>query len=350
MTVLDGTNEGLVLALLRHDADVFARDRKGKTALEWARLTNNTGASRHLEMAIQAHIYASRIADADENRVTKHAHVLERHAQLCKDMQTAVAANNVVQIRALIQQATDDGMTADVFREAATSHSRYFLDVETSAGWSALTKAASVGDLPTIELLVQHGADVNLETKLRHTALTWAAYCGHKDVVQFLLQNQRADWRQGTSEGKTALIHASRNGQHVVVGILVAVLHEWSVGCSSANRAKQDYAGDDPKAPPEDKAGMDAMGYAKAEGHAQVVSVLQTAINNAQNHLDHVETLKAKTADVACNLGCGFHHAKDLIGYHQDNKCPHRMVECEFCNAKTMDMDMDEHKVLTVMP
>ncbi|RQM15133.1 hypothetical protein B5M09_007666 [Aphanomyces astaci] len=347
MTVLDGTNEGLVLALLRHDADVFARDRKGKTALEWARLTNNTGASRHLEMAIQAHIYARRIADADENRVTKHAHVLERHAQLCKDMQTAVAANNVVQIRALIQQATDDGMSADVFREAATSHSRYFLDVETSAGWSALTKAASVGDLPTIELLVQHGADVNLETKLRHTALTWAAYCGHKDVVQFLLQNQRADWRQGTSEGKTALIHASRNGQHVVVGILVAVLHEWSVGCSSANRAKQDYAGDHPKAPPEDKAGMDAMGYAKAEGHAQVVSVLQTAINNAQNHLDHVETLKAKTADVACNLGCGFHHAKDLIGYHQDNKCPHRMVECEFCNAKTMDMDMDEHKATT---
>ncbi|KAF0710411.1 hypothetical protein AaE_012534 [Aphanomyces astaci] len=76
MTVLDGSNEELVLALLRHDADMFARDRKGKAALEWARLTNNTGASRHLEMAIQAHIYARRIADADENRVTKHAHVL----------------------------------------------------------------------------------------------------------------------------------------------------------------------------------------------------------------------------------------------------------------------------------
>ncbi|RHY26453.1 hypothetical protein DYB32_007602 [Aphanomyces invadans] len=91
-----------VLALLRHRADVFARDRTGKTALEWARLTNNITVCRHLELAIQTHIYARRCAEADETRAHTFADVLERHTKLCVAMQAAVAASDFAQVRDIL--------------------------------------------------------------------------------------------------------------------------------------------------------------------------------------------------------------------------------------------------------
>ncbi|ETW06306.1 hypothetical protein, variant 1 [Aphanomyces invadans] len=338
-----------VLALLRHRADVFARDRTGKTALEWARLTNNITVCRHLELAIQTHIYARRCAEADETRAHTFADVLERHTKLCVAMQAAVAASDFAQVRNLV--STND-VNVEVFREAAAPGVRYFVDIETTAGWSALTKAASMGDLTTVELLVDKGASVNMETKLRHTALTWAAYCGHKEVVQYLLQNCRADWRQTTREGMTALMHASRNGQDIVVGILLSVMHESSVG----SQARKDYNGDGAKTTPEwhstfldalhaiDQGGMDAIAYAAREGHNSTVAILERAKAGAMDHLDHTERLKAKTSDVPCKLNCGFCHAKDLIRYHEENKCPRRIVECDGCKAAVVSKDLDEHK------
>ncbi len=87
-----------ILALLRHRADVFVRDQRGKTALEWARLTNNTVACRHIELAIQSHIYTRRCTEADEDMVKKHADVLKRHDQLSSAMLSAIASAKSLQV------------------------------------------------------------------------------------------------------------------------------------------------------------------------------------------------------------------------------------------------------------
>ncbi|KAF0695287.1 Aste57867_13883 [Aphanomyces stellatus] len=336
-----------VLALLRHGADVLARDAGGKTALEWARLTNNTEVARRLEMAIQQHIYARRCAEASDDRARQHSQVRDAHARRSAQMAAAVATFNAAEISKIARDGTDE-IPIDAFRDAYAGESKpppYFMDVETSSGWTALSRAAANGDLTTLEVLLRAGATVDLETKLRHTALTWASYSGHKEVVQCLLLNH-ADVRRPTREGKTALMHASRNGQAVIAAILVGKMHELCVG-----KAKKDYV--DTKTPEWHDLFLDTLLVTDATGkhaldhamdHADVIRVLEKAKGDAEAHLGHVEQLKAKTSVVACKLGCGFEHAKDLIGHHEDHKCPRRLVDCEACALSIPSQALDDHK------
>jgi len=49
-----------------------------------------------------------------------------------------------------------------------------------------LLNACEIGDLEKVKQLLENGADVNAENKYGLTALMYASYNGHKEVVELL--------------------------------------------------------------------------------------------------------------------------------------------------------------------
>jgi ankyrin repeat protein len=52
---------------------------------------------------------------------------------------------------------------------------------------TALVNACGTGNLRSVELLLGHGADPEIEDHYGRTALQFAMHNGHADVIEFLL-------------------------------------------------------------------------------------------------------------------------------------------------------------------
>lgn len=86
----------------------------------------------------------------------------------------------------------------------------------------AFGMAASSGNLYAVKSFVdQYGAAIiNEQDHIRMTALTWAAYAGHLDVVTFLLDNG-ADIERCGNDDRTALGWAVLNAKDKAVTLLL---------------------------------------------------------------------------------------------------------------------------------
>ncbi len=85
------------------------------------------------------------------------------------------------------------------------------VDLVDKGGYSAMMLAASNNFSNIVEILLQHGADVNrVETSNGWTALIWAAKQGHDATVQTLLKHH-ADPSIKDYSGSTALDYARQN-------------------------------------------------------------------------------------------------------------------------------------------
>ncbi|MGE0206478.1 MAG: ankyrin repeat domain-containing protein [Candidatus Babeliales bacterium] len=89
--------------------------------------------------------------------------------------------------------------------------------------FTALMAGASSGNKEVVKLLLQHGAAaiINQQDILGRTALYYATFLGHEEIVELLLA-YNADTNLKTSMHKTALITASRNGNKKIVELLLA--------------------------------------------------------------------------------------------------------------------------------
>ena len=166
------------------------------------------------------------------------------------------------------------------------------VDVQVNNGWTALICASSEGYNEIVQLLLEGGADVKHKDDDGWTALIRASYFGHKEAVEMLLQNG-ADVNQKNNNGQTALILASREGHKEAVEVLLE------------NGADVNI---------QNKDGDTALILASREGHKEVVEVLleNGADVNIQNksgdtalieaafneEMDVVKVLLAHGADV----------------------------------------------------
>lgn len=67
------------------------------------------------------------------------------------------------------------------------------MNAKNNGGVTALMSAAGGGHLEIVKTLIKHGADMNARAEHDWTALMYAASSGHKEVVRFLLDNNDAD-------------------------------------------------------------------------------------------------------------------------------------------------------------
>lgn len=85
--------------------------------------------------------------------------------------------------------------------QALLEASQACVNASNSAGQAALHLAAEAGRVDLVSLLLQHGADPNMEDGQRHTAHYLAAARQHKEVVDVLL---RAHWEAELAAGRSA--------------------------------------------------------------------------------------------------------------------------------------------------
>jgi ankyrin repeat protein len=75
--------------------------------------------------------------------------------------------------------------------------------VDTTTGSTALIKACKKGDVPTVRVLLERGADLDVSDKQGNTALMMAVYRNHYEIARLLIALGADPGRQNKS-GNTA--------------------------------------------------------------------------------------------------------------------------------------------------
>jgi len=94
------------------------------------------------------------------------------------------------------------------------------VNVTRSDGKTALMNGANAGSVPFVQEMINHKATVDATDTSGSTALTYAARGGHVEVGQLLIKNG-ADVNHADEEGLTPLLMAAKNGQAKFVGMLL---------------------------------------------------------------------------------------------------------------------------------
>jgi len=118
---------------------------------------------------------------------------------------------------------------------------------------TSLISAAEEGDIKTVKMLLENGADIEAKNNEDYTALIYAARDGHTDMVK-LLVTKGADIEAKNDRGVTPLFVAAINGQLDSVKILI----EAGANIHVKNRA-----------------GKTAQMRAEEQGHTEVVEYLK---------------------------------------------------------------------------
>jgi len=151
-----------------------------------------------------------------------HLASLKGHAEIVHRLLTAGANANAVAITGdtPLMFASSGGHTTIVKDLLSHGASVNALSGEKYGDHTALISATESGQVETVQVLLDAGADPNLRTvHNRTTALISAAYLGHRDIV-LLLINRGADIRASSSEGFTACASAAENGHQDIVTLL----------------------------------------------------------------------------------------------------------------------------------
>ena len=108
-------------------------------------------------------------------------------------------------------EAARDGDIADV-RRLLDQYGRAIINCRDSIEARALTWAAFSGHRDIVELLLDRGADINAPGTYDRSALTWAVNQGHGDIVTYLLE-KGADPHLEDEYGRIAADYAHQYGR-----------------------------------------------------------------------------------------------------------------------------------------
>ena len=171
------------------------------------------------------------------------------------------------------------------------------VNATTGSGVTALMSAAARGNRRVVDLLLQRGAEINLQDSSKgYTALIVAAGTGHEHVVDLLLR-RGAEINLQSSDGVTALMLAAGTGHEQVVDLLLqrgaAINKQNSKGhtaliCAASCNHPAIMSRLLPVASLSD--GRSALQYANAKGHRACVDVVR-------KHLLEREVARKKAYD-----------------------------------------------------
>lgn len=128
--------------------------------------------------------------------------ILRQVTGLDRQLLRAASWGDVVELEELLELGADPSFQTD------------------NLGATPLMYAAIKGDQPMVEVLLQHGAELDARTSFGTTALMWAATNGHQEVVELLLV-AGADPLIRDAENRTAKMLATA-GEYEQISDLLA--------------------------------------------------------------------------------------------------------------------------------
>jgi len=160
---------------------------------------------------------------------------------------------------------------------------------DASSAADTIAAAARDGDLDQVRELISTGAAVNQPERDGSTAVLWAAYQSHPEMLSTLIA-AGADVDAGNTLGVTPLLQAARTGDTQIIRALLdggasieAATLEGETLLMAASRAGSVAAvnlllerGSDPNAS-ESYEGQTALMWAASEGHADILAILLEA-------------------------------------------------------------------------
>jgi ankyrin repeat protein len=356
----------VVGALMGAGANLFATDDGGKSALDWARLAGHDAVAAQLEAAIAENVAHRRQLKYGSEKLrelaAKGVESVAENRGHCATMLAAVQSGEMGRILAVLEAvefpraAWEEAVRS---LEIELSSETCYLDVQTRAGWTALTLAVANGEEQAALALMERRAAMDQETKRGHTPLIWAAICGHRTLaVMLLVRGADVDYASRL-ERKRALHHAAFNGQDAIVELLLEKVHDVAL-------AKKQEAVEDAEANPGakdkvelakkdwyywyaerlhavDSSGRDALAYASERGHAVCVLLIECALTRARERKAYLDTEAERGRRVRCELGCGLAERADRIEQHQNHECPRRLVGCPDCAQFVPECEVPEH-------
>lgn len=153
---------------------------------------------------------------------------------------------------------------------------------------NALMEAAYLGEFDEVRRLIKNGASVNVTDAERRSPMMFAAFNGHTAVVEYFL-DAGAQIDSKDSSGRTALMYASSGDFAGTVELLLergakvnvrGTLEGFTPLMTAAAEGLVDVvqvlldAGADPDLT--DKDGDTALKFARQNGHAEVVALLES--------------------------------------------------------------------------
>ena len=204
-----------------------------------------------------------------------HAHVRNEHADssrndnefrlACRKRSALAVVHRVQRLRDYpdLQRELVDALAGDLAvtgLDTAALSAAAGVPRAGAGGWSILHDAAVAGDLAKVDELVRGGCSVNATNELCVTLLQQAAFHGHINLIQWLLENGAdASLTSNGLHGGTALHHGARMGSVEAVRMLL----------TAPGRATWINL--------RDKRGLSALHYASIGGHMEVVVLLVEA-------------------------------------------------------------------------
>lgn len=212
---MDSHDTRLIEALIRHSADVNARDGNGDTALILAARNVQLDAAR-----ILVHYKADQDIGFGHGETLMSMAADHGHLTLLKELSFRRADLSVKDGNGntLLHHAAMHGQ-AQVIQWLLDIHT--VVGVKNNKGAEPLMLAAGYGSQPVVRLLLEHGAEVNARDKAGKTALMYA--CGAFDAEAACVELLRygADVRARTAQGQSALTLAqARRGSPELARLL----------------------------------------------------------------------------------------------------------------------------------
>jgi ankyrin repeat protein len=234
--------------LINLGADVDATDISGISALskacgachtEAVRLLLENGAQVTQDAFMSASIHKPReiLHLLHKAQLTQGEPSVSKSLRKGEKLLVAAADQNIELVKDLLESNTDvnsvdkDGAPVILWasRRGNTELVKLLLDhdadpdIASHHGWTAIMEAAICGHTEVTELLIKGGADINIQTEAGACSIIFAAAEGNLDVVTILLEHG-ADpsvvIRDGQNKGMTALEFARKEGHAEIVSLL----------------------------------------------------------------------------------------------------------------------------------
>eukprot|EP01038_Epipyxis_sp_PR26KG_P005643 gene5643-7790_t len=189
-----------ILASGNNNSQLFLKDKKGRTALDWARLKRNYHAVSLLTKAMGSDIHNARL-DAVAAQIDVNQYIKETNEHQHSILFKAIKDRDILKARRIL---TDNMLYRS---EVEKMNEVFFTDIPGHSGYTPLILASGLNMIDIVDKLIGLKVPIDTVNKFGQTAFTYACAGGHSSIVRMLLFHG-ANVHHTSKDGRTGLHYA----------------------------------------------------------------------------------------------------------------------------------------------